>query len=163
MLTGYIKQLPAPLQWIAQLLTRFWFCWVICFVSMKVKENYPFSNNPMYTRWDDETYVLHTSDEKDSILFFHQQFGQTAIRLKKMVKARVSRLKKDPATAGLSEDERYRIAGEEALLHFHTKRWVKTPPRLPYTTLKLWRTDLSVVDGKVLHTARVIAQITPAA
>jgi hypothetical protein len=149
-------------QWLWILVSRFWFCWVIVYASYRLKENYPFSNNPMYTRWDDETYVLHTSDEKDNILFFDQQFGQTSIRLKKMVKARISRLKKDATTKELGEEEHYRISGTEALKHFHEKRWPKVNPPAAYTKLKLWRTDLAVEQGKIIHkNAHVVAEYTP--
>jgi hypothetical protein len=166
MLAGLLHRLPPPWRPAASFLwavvTRFWFCWVIVYASYRLKENYPFSNNPMYTRWDDETYVLHATDEKDQILFFDQQFGQTAIRLKKMVKARVSRLKKDSATKALGEAAHYQISGAEALKHFHEKRWAKVSPAAVYTTLKLWRTELALEGGKVVnHDARVVAQYTP--
>jgi hypothetical protein len=142
-------------------LRKFWFCWVITVISLVVKENYPFSNNPMYARWEDETYTLHTTNEQDQILFFDNQFGQTAIRLKKMVKARLSRMKTDPAMKNLPAEEQYRIAGVEALKHFHDRRWVKVPPALEYKTIKLWRTDLKLETGKVSQSAHFVAEYTP--
>ena len=115
----------------------------------------------MYGRWEDETYTLHATNEKDEILFFDNQFGQTAIRLKKMVKARISRMKKDPATKDLPADEQYRLAGVEALKHFHEKRWVKVPPAMDYKSIKLWRTDLKLQSGKVSESKHVVAEFTP--
>jgi hypothetical protein len=135
-----LQHLPAPLQPVVRvlwlLLTRFWFCWVITYLSYRLQENYPFSNNPMYTRWDDETYVLYTTDEKDQMLFFDQQFGQTAIRLKKMVKKHISQMKKKPETKELSEAEMYRRAGQETMRHFHEKRWAKVSPAAQYAQPK---------------------------
>ena len=143
------------------LLRRFWFCWVITLISLVVKENYPFSNNPMYARWEDDTYTLHATNEKDEMLFFENQFGQTAIRLKKMIKARLSRMKKDPATKNLPADEMYRLAAVEAMAHFHERRWVKVPPAIDYKTLKVWRTDMHLENGKVTQSAHVVAEYTP--
>jgi hypothetical protein len=133
------------------------FCWIIVYASYRLQENYPFSNNPMYTRWDDETYVLYTTDQDGKTLFFQPQFGQTAIRLKKMVKSRVSALKKDPKTQALGEDEHYRMAGEEALRHFDKVRFAKAN----YTGLQLWRQDMKLDSPGQPGAKRVIATFTP--
>jgi hypothetical protein len=133
-------------------------CWLIVALSLIVKENYPFSNNPMYARWEPFTYVLHTTDENDKVLLFENEFGQTAIKLKKVVKSGESRLRSQP---GLSKEDRYRIAAENALKFYHEKRSPKVENPSTYQTIKLWQTDFWIEDGEVKKKAFVLAQYSP--
>jgi hypothetical protein len=133
-------------------------CWLIVTLSLILKENYPFSNNPMYARWEPFTYVLHTTDENDKVLLFEKEFGQTAVKLKKVVKSGESRLRSRPE---LSKDERYRIAAENALKFYHKTRQPKVEYPTMYQKLKLWQTDFWIEDGIVKKKAFVLAELTP--
>jgi hypothetical protein len=137
---------------------RYSFCWLMVVISLLVKENYPFSNNPMYARWEPFTYVFHTTDENDKVLLFENEFGQTAIKLKKVVKSGEHRLRDQPS---LSKEDRYRLAAENALKFYHEKRRPKIENPSTYQTIKLWQTDFWIEDGEVKKKAFVLAQYTP--
>ena len=141
------------------LLTRFAVCWVLVLVAWKVKENYPFSNNPMYARWEPATYVLYTTDEADDVLFFETEFGQTAVKLKKIVKTWDKQLKKE--NPALNDEAALRQAGLKAMQHYHENRSPKTTEPRSYRELKLWRADLTLQDGEVKRTDSVLAVFTP--
>ena len=127
-------------------------------LSLVIKENYPFSHNPMYARWEPFTYVLHTTDENDKVLLFEKEFGQTTLKLKKVVKSGETRLRTRPE---LSKEDRYRIAAQDALKFYHEKRVPKVNEPTIYQTIKLWQTDLWIEDGVVKKKAFVITEFSP--
>lgn len=132
-------------------------------ISLLIRENYPFSHNPMYSRFDPYTYFLHVTDENDNVLFFREEFGFSAIRLKKVFATNFKKVRKDPATAGLSREEHWRIAGERTLQQYDRQRSPNTDTPARYRTLKLVRTDIQLGDGKVDEEVAVIALMDAAA
>lgn len=140
-------------------LKRFGLMLLAVVISLLVRENYPFSHNPMYSKFDPYTYFLHVTDENDKVLFFREEFGFSAIRLKKVFSTKFKLVRKNPETAGLSRDEHLRIAGEGTLQQYHRQRHPRTDNPTQYQTLKLVRTDIALGDGKVDEKVTVIAQI----
>ena len=45
-----------------------------------IKENYPFSHFPMYSRNSEKTYVIYITDGKDRPIVYREQFGRSVIR-----------------------------------------------------------------------------------
>ena len=140
-------------------LKRFGLMLIAVVISLVVRENYPFSHNPMYSKFDAYTYFLHVTDENDNILFFREEFGDSAIQLKKVFTKNFTKLRKDPATSDLTREEHWRLAGESTLEQYHRNRRPKKDPPTPYKTLKLVRTDIQLGKGKVDEKIAVIAQI----
>ena len=66
-------------------LKRFGLMLIAVVIALLIRENYPFSHNPMYSKFDPYTYFLHVTDENDKVLFFREEFGFSAIQLKKGV------------------------------------------------------------------------------
>ncbi|MEZ5328605.1 MAG: hypothetical protein R3F19_26470 [Verrucomicrobiales bacterium] len=140
-------------------LKRFGLMLIAVVISLVIRENYPFSHNPMYSKFDAYTYFLHVTDENDNVLFFREEFGDSAIKLKKIFSKNFNKLRKDPATSGLTREEHWRIAGERTLEQYHRNRKPKKDPPTPYKTLKLVRTDIKLGKGKVDEQIAIIAQI----
>ena len=128
-------------------------------ISLMVKENYPFSHNPMYSKFDPYTYYLHATDEKGETLLFREQFGFSAIRLKKVFTTKMKEVEKNPETKQLPREERFRIAGEGTLLQYHRQRRPETGRPMEYRGLRLLRTDIRLAPGKIDERVAVIAEI----
>ena len=128
-------------------------------IALLIRENYPFSHNPMYSKFDPYTYFLHVTDENDKVLFFREEFGFSAIRLKKVFSKIFKEVRKDPTTANLSREEHWRIAGERTLEQYHRQRRPRTAQPTSYSILKLVRTDIELGEEKVESEVRVIADI----
>lgn len=152
-------RLKSCLQSAAPWLKRFGLMLAAVVISLLVRENYPFSHNPMYSKFDPYTYFLHVTDENDNVLFFREEFGFSAIRLKKVFSTKFKQVRKDPATADLSREEHWRIAGEGTLEQYHRQRHPRTENPTQYKILKLVRTDIELGEGKVDEKVTVIAQI----
>lgn len=140
-------------------LKRFGLMLIAVVISLLIRENYPFSHNPMYSKFDPYTYFLHVTDENDKVLFFRDEFGFSAIRLKKVFSTNFKKVRKDPATANLTREEHWRLAGESTLQQYHRQRRPRIENPTPYETLKLVRTDIELGKGKVDEKIAVIAQI----
>jgi hypothetical protein len=128
-------------------------------IALLIRENYPFSHNPMYSKFDPYTYFLHVTNENDKVLFFREEFGFSAIRLKKVFSTNFKELRNDPTTSGLDRDEHWRIAGERTLSQYHRQRRPKMENPTRYQTLKLVRTDIQLGRDKVDEKVAVIARI----
>ena len=132
-------------------------------VSLIVRENYPFSHYPMYSKFDPYTYYLYATDESGEVLLFREQFGYSAIRLKKVFTTKLKAVKKASESKTLSKNDCFHIAGEETLWQYHRQRRPKVENPVQYRGLKLVRTDIKLGTGKVEEQVAVIAEIEVAA
>jgi hypothetical protein len=128
-------------------------------VALIVRENYPFSHNPMYSKLTPKTYYLHAVDENNDVLLFREQFGFSAIRLKKVFNTKFQKLKKGEETKQLSEMEQWGLAGEETLWQYHRQKEPAAENPVRYQRLKLVRTDIELMPAKVDESVVVIAEI----
>ena len=113
----------------------------------------------MYSKFDPYTYFLYATDENDQVLLFREQFGFSAIRLKKVFNTKLKAVKKDTATKELPKKEQFRIAGEETLWQYHRQRRPRVDNPTQYLGLKLVRADIELVPGDFAKEEQVIAEI----
>ena len=139
---------------------RFGLMLIAVVISLLIKENYPFSHNPMYSKFDPYTYFLHVTDENGQVLYFRDEFGYSAVRLKKVFRKKFDELRKNSKTKELPREEHFRIAGEDTLQQYHRQRMPRVENPAQYQMLKLVRTDIELVPGEVAKEEAIIAEIT---
>jgi len=150
----FLKRLPFRYHWFLVVLMGL----IIPLATIKTEkpgEFYPFSNFPMYSRFEPETYYIYITGEKGDIVPTAATFGRSISDIKKTYDRKLSNLKKD--TKGVRKmdlgPEKKAEAAREAL------SWLFdiTPPTSlaqlrSYGTLSLHEVQIEFRDGKITKT-----------
>lgn len=145
---------------------RLWLVVAAVGISLLLQEFYPFSHNPMYSRNGPKTYYLHLTDEEGQPIIFREQFGRSAVRLKKIYDKRLVKLKKlrkkeDPEFKSLDDAQLNGIAARETLIQIVDERRPRVPDPDQYAGLQLWRTDLRLEGGnKIKDSVQLVGERT---
>jgi hypothetical protein len=138
---------------------QLWLVVVGLALMLVLKENYPFSHFPMYSRNSEKTYVVHITDGEDKPIVFRQQFGRSVIRVKKIFDKAVARAKKDPDFEGKSREETEQILGIATLRQAVEERIPRVEDPESYDVLRLWKTDLQLEGSEIEERSYLVAEI----
>ena len=138
---------------------QLWLVAVGLALMLIVKENYPFSHFPMYSRNSEKTYLIHITDGEDRPIVFRQQFGRSVIRVKKIFDKAVARSKKDPDFEGKSREETEQILGIATLRQAVEERKPRVENPESYELLRLWKTDLRLEGSEIEERPYLLAEI----
>jgi hypothetical protein len=149
-------RLAAALEWLKR--TRFKCLLVMTLLCLGLRENYPFSNFPMYSSFDSHTYLLYLTDAR-GIAVSPWRVGLSSAKLKKIFDTRRrEELKKMPG-AGEARVALAEHAAGEALLRYLERQASVRPQirnflhglRVQHVTIRLEGHDL-VLETRTLAT-----------
>lgn len=120
---------------------------VACLV---VKENYPFSNFPMYSNFGKSTTMLYVTDEQDRPLPLMDNYGMRTSILKKVYQSEIKRLAKEAGVdrKKLSDElkaEAADITLERVLGYRTDMQYVQRP----WPELRLYEVTIRIKDDKL--------------
>lgn len=137
-------------------------CVLMIALCLILKENYPFSNFPMYSSFSDHTFFIYVSDANDQPIPIEVL---TAIRTGRLKKVYDSQLRSVSKKLGkrkreLSVEERHDIGLETLRWFFSSSRDEVKPYLKKYKQIKLYHVDLTIENGKVAEqTPEMVAQL----
>jgi hypothetical protein len=140
---------------------RSWAVLVLVTVAcLQLKEWFPFSHFPMYSKNREESIVLYLTDENDEVIPTGPAFGYPAFRLKKLHDTALRKLKSSGELQRVSEATPAHLAeiADEVLAFVKTGQ-----PRagyvLPaYAKLRLHRQRLRLADGKIVTNHELLGE-----
>lgn len=137
-------------------------CVLVIALCLILKENYPFSNFPMYSSFSDHTFFVYVSDADDQPIAIEVL---TAIRTGRLKKVYDSQLRSVAKKLGkrkreLSVEERHDIGLETLRWFFSSSRDEVKPYLKKYQVLKLYHVDITIDEGEVSeHSPQMIAEL----
>jgi len=120
-----------------------------------VREQYPFSNFPMFGSFVGQTYYLYLADQSGKPLPA-LAFSVPTNGIKKFYDGRLRKLKKASRKGEKLASMDDRAVAEETLRYLISRR-NKRPPEL--TTIQLVRVDISVANNQIMKKKRITAEI----
>ena len=144
---------------ITSILRRCWLFFLMVVLMLTIKEEFPFSNFPMYSVLPESTNCLQLTDADDHVIPIWPVFGGAITVLKKqlnhelsMVKAKGSFKKRDEVPPEILHP-----AGEKVLkwllTHFPCKE-----PKLKGQVIKLQQVTFRVKQGRVVRSVETLAE-----
>ncbi|MDB6137476.1 MAG: hypothetical protein JWO94_548 [Verrucomicrobiaceae bacterium] len=122
--------------------------------SDKPGEFYPFSNFPMYSRFEPQTYYVYLCDLKGTPVPVSPIFGTSITNVKKVYDGKLTTLKK---TAGIGKKKSDLSAGDRMLAASETLQWlVSITPKAAQPCvralggLELHQVDIEYRDSKIV-------------
>lgn len=153
-------------RWAWRLVLKSSIAFAVVAISLVVEESYPFSHNPMYSKFSRDSHYYYVTDERDEPIIFRDQFGTSAIKIKKLIKKDMDRRGRDdlkfPADLALLEE-----MGRDAMATFIKARqeadFLDHPPftgRKPYRFVRLYRVNMSMGKDSVVREEKfLVAEI----
>lgn len=136
-------------------------CVLVIALSLILKENYPFSNFPMYSSFSDHTFFVYIADANDQPIAIEVL---TAIRTGRLKKVYDSQLRSVSKKLGkrkreINVEERHDIGLETLRWFFSSSRDEIKPYLKKYKLLKLYHVDITIVDREITeHPPQLIAE-----
>jgi hypothetical protein len=126
-------------------------------VLLIVGENYPFSNFPMYSSLDDESFYFVIKTGQGETLPFATSFRSRASYVPKALKTERRKLEKE----GLSSEAALNQAGHNVLNHLLEKAEPQSRDGLSRRGLKLVEVRIRVNNAQVEQSESIVAEIPP--
>ena len=94
-----------------------WFCMAVIAACLLLKEFYPFSHFPMYSKNAPGPFCVYVTDGDDKVLFTLPEFGKLSSVLKKMFNGKIQAFKSDGRVKRYNEmtEEQFQAVGSEIL------------------------------------------------
>lgn len=137
-----------------------WFGVAVTVVCLVVKEFYPFSHFPMYSKNAPSTFCLYVTGADDGVLFTLPEFGKLSSVLKKMFNTKIQKYKADGRIKRYDEmtDEQYQAVGGEILQWLLEERRKFGKPPLP-GKVSLFREEYVLTDDRVVKETFKLAEV----
>lgn len=138
-----------------------WFGMAVIAACLSLKEFYPFSNFPMYSKNAPGAFCLYVTDSDDKVLFTLPEFGKFSSILKKMLNGKIQKIKADGHIKRYNEltAEQYQAAGGEILQWLLNER--RSSNRPPLTgKIRLMSEEFVLKNGKPVKKTIRLAEIT---
>lgn len=135
-------------------------CVLVIALCLILKENYPFSNFPMYSSFSDHTFFIYVADADDEPIAIEVL---TAIRTGRLKKVYDTQLRSVAKKLGkrkreLTVEERHEIGLETLRWFFSSSRDEVKPYLKKYKLIKLYHVDITIDDGEVAeHSPQLVA------
>jgi hypothetical protein len=154
-----VPALRALLPVVGKLLLRIPFREVLFFVVLLVipGENYPFSNFPMYSSLDDESFYFVVKTGQGETLPFATSFRSRASYVPKALKTERRKLEKE----GLSSEAALNQAGHNVLNHLLEKAEPQSRDELVRSGLKLVEVRIWVANARLEQSENIVAEMPP--
>lgn len=130
---------------------------VVIVLSLSLKEFYPLSHFPMYSKFNPNTFYVYLTNENDQSLLVREHFNISVPELKKMFAKRRDMFLKN-AGGLLSREEAEIKAGElviNDLLRENNIDEIKEVKKL-----KIYRVFLSIEDKKVIRDNKFLFEVS---
>jgi hypothetical protein len=128
--------------------------------SLWIEEFYPFSWFPMFTTLDKSTWYVFLTDGEDRKIPIEDEFGWTGDHTDNVFKATFKRARK--LDAQMSADDALQLAAHQTLRRLLREPHWRERHADPGASLKVWRTDIKLVDGRLLQSDRELARLSAA-
>lgn len=149
-----------PLFWTKVAPLPVWYCLAVIAGCLLLKEFYPFSSFPMYSKNAPGAFCLYVTDSNDKVLFTLPEFGKPSSVLKKLFNGKIQEFKADGSIKRYSEltEEQYQVMGSEILKWLINER--KRRGRAPLTgNIRLMREEFVLKKGKPVKDTYKLAEI----
>lgn len=158
-LTGRASYHLADMSSLTALLRNGWFFLVMSALCLIIKEQFPFSNFPMYSALPDSTNCLQMVDADDHIIPIWPVFGGSISVLKKQLNHELTMLREKGAFKKKDDmpEELLNSVGKKVLTWSLTHYPCKEPARKGQL-VKLQEITFRIKDGKVVRNTRTLAE-----
>ncbi len=126
-------------------------CVLVIVLCLILKENYPFSNFPMYSSFSDHTFFVYIADANDQPIAIEVLTAIRTGRLKKVYDTQLRAIAKKlgKRKREVTVEERHDIGLETLHWFFSSSRDEVKPYLKKYKLIKLYHVDITIVDRKV--------------
>ena len=129
----------------------------------KPGEFYPFSNFPMYSRFESHTYYVYLRDLSGNVVPVSSTFGTAISNMKKVYDGNLNTLKKAMGKGAKKSDLEaadLQIATEKTLKWLVSIAPKAAQPRIAALTgLELHRVDIEFIDSKIVKKDSVVGSL----
>ena len=131
----------------------------ITVACLAIKEQYPFSNFPMYSSFGDSTYYVYLADGEDRPLPTYAAAGMSTPKLKKVFANELRQeRKRAPASRKPLLQEHKRAAGERVLARLKEAAGQRKSDAPAPAVWRLYEVNISLVDGRYEKQRNLIAE-----
>lgn len=137
-------------------------CLLVIVLCLVLKENYPFSNFPMYSSFSDHTFFIYVSDADDQPIAIEVLTAIRTGRLKKVYDTQLRSIAKKlgKRKRELTVEERHDIGLETLRWFFSSSRDEVKPYLKKYKIIKLYHVDITIDDSEVAeHSPQLVAEL----
>jgi hypothetical protein len=131
--------------------------------TAKPGECYPFSNFPMYSSFDPETYYVYVTDLKDQPVRVTQLFGPPLSSVRKMYDTQLIHLKKETKAkeprARLPLVYKQEAAGEVLALLIKNSPPAQRPAISVLSGLRLHQVDIRLKEGRIVKQTEAVGEM----
>jgi len=126
-------------------------------VLLLIGENFPFSNFPMYSSLEDESFYFVVTNSKDEILPYATVFRFRASFASKSYKTEYKKLVK----SGVPKEEASRQSAAKILDYMVARAEPSMKPRIIKGGLKFTEVRTAVKNGELIETRTTFAEVPP--
>ena len=132
---------------------------VITAACLLIREQYPFSNFPMYSSFSDSTYYVYLADGSDQPLSTYHAIGvSTATLKKKYESARRAELRRRRISGAQMTDEQRQALGSGILAELRASPGARASSVPLPEVLRLYEVRVRLADGQLTKHTKLIGE-----
>ncbi len=132
---------------------------LLVLACLLVREQFPFSNFPMYSSFTNKTFYVYLADGAGQPVAAAPSTGLRTSQLKKIYQRELRKEEQSPGRpqARLTTDEK-RTAGERVLATLKKSQWVRERSTLPSVT-RLYEVNILFREGRFEKQSLLVAEV----
>ena len=132
---------------------------IITLLNLILKENYPFSHYPMYSRFSRSTFYIFVTNEKDEPLPLRSFCGVSAAILRKMYESFLyqSTKKRSNKIEELTSEDLKPIS--KSILDYVKTSAEKKKSKIDFKSLRLYEATISIDNGSISRERKLLNEI----
>ncbi len=132
---------------------------LLTFLCLCIRDQFPFSNFPMYSSFTNKTFYVYLADGTGQPVATPASTGLRTSQLKKIYQSELHEEEQPPgrAQSRLTIEEK-RAAGERVLATLKGSQWVRERSKLP-PVVRLYEVNISFREGRFEKQSLLVAEL----